>query len=211
MKKTKESVTWILNVLIIIFVIIGTFMMYTNKESGSGLMSTGLENLKYFTVLSNEFAGIVSLLWIIFGIRKKEFPAIVKLMSASGVGLTFLIIAAFLQPLYPDLNLYAGGNLWFHLIVPITAMIDFVLTDTKESIPFKYAVLSGMPALIYGTCYLANILMNGIGVWPESNDWYGFLNWGYPVGMVIFAMIVLMQFGIAVLLRFLNKIVSKYF
>lgn len=53
-------------------------------------------------------------------------------------------------------------------------------------------------------------LLNGIGVWPESNDWYGFLNWGPGFGALIFACIVLASFAMACILRFLrNKISAK--
>ena len=133
---------------------------------------------------------------------------LVKLMAASATGLTFIIIAAFLQPLYPDLNLYKGGNLFFHLIVPIIAMIEFVLIKT-EQIPFGYTFLSAVLALVYGTGYCMNILINGKGVWPDTNDWYGFLNWGWPVGIAIFAFVVLMDWIMACLLRFLNKIIGR--
>ena len=50
-----------------------------------------------------------------------------------------------------------------------------------------------------------------MATWPETNDWYGFLNWGYPIGIAIFAVIVLMDFGMAVLLMALNQLVSKIF
>lgn len=87
-------------------------------------------------------------------------------------------------------------------------MISYYL-KLKKKIPFKYTVLSGLPALVYGAFYLANVLINGIGKWPDTNDWYGFLNWGYPVGIVIFAAIVLMDFGMAVLLRGLNILINR--
>ena len=206
MQKTRKRdlVPIILNILIVVFVVCGTYAMLTNKESGSGLTASGVENLKYFTVLSNEFCGIVAILWLCLYFTGKKTPVLAKLMGASATGLTFLIIAAFLQPMYPDLNLYKGGNFWFHLVVPLIAMAEFVLSSDGGKVPFRYTVFSAMLALLYGSGYLINILLNGIGTWPESNDWYGFLNWGFPVGIAIFAVVVLMDFGIACLLRFLN-------
>ncbi|SEP54640.1 hypothetical protein SAMN02910369_00020 [Lachnospiraceae bacterium NE2001] len=235
MKNIRTVITLILNILIVVFACIGIYKMVTFTGEGSGLTSTGIENFKYFTVLSNVFAGVVSLVWLVFFAMKKTFPVLPKLMAASSVGLTFLIIAAFLAPLYPDLNLYEGGNLWFHLILPLTAMLEFVLLDTsdtvvnnkaaiesqdnpkenirkkkaadrKKRIPFRYTFISASLALLYGIGYMVNILINGIGVWPETNDWYGFLNWGWTVGFVIFGFIVLMDWGIACLLRFLNRL-----
>ena len=97
----------------------------------------------------------------------------------------------------------------FHLIVPLFAMAEFLIIKTREKIPFKYTLYSAALALAYGTYYLVNILINGIGEWPDTNDWYGFLNWGFPIGIAIFAFVVLMDFGIACLLRFLNNLINK--
>ena len=209
-KSVRKNVHIAFDVLMVIFVIIGTVIMLTGNKPGSGLTASGIENLKFFTVLSNEFCGISALICLIFDLKKKEYPVLARLMAASATGLTFVIIAFFLQPLYPDLNLYEGSNLWFHAIVPLTSMIAFVLTGSDDKIPFRYTLYSAALALAYGTFYLGNILINGIGKWPDTNDWYGFLNWGYPIGMVIFAAIVLMDFGMAVLLRFLNGLIRKW-
>ena len=205
----RAGISDILNILIVIFVGVGTYMMITHHGDGAGLTSSGLENLKYFTVLSNEFCGIVAALWLLFRLLRKRFPILLKLMAASAVGLTFFIVAAFLAPMYPDLNMYEDGNLWFHLIVPLAGMAEFCLLKTNKKLPFRFACISASPALIYGICYLVNILINGVGTWPDTNDWYGFLNWGYPVGIVIFAVIVLMDFGMAVLLRAVNILINK--
>jgi len=197
------------NICIVIFTGIGTYLMWSNTDSGSGLMASGFANLKYFTVLSNLFCGAVALIRLIFFALSAKFSVLPKLMAASATGLTFLIIAAFLQPLYPNLNLYERGNLYFHLIVPLFAMAEFLIIKTREKIPFKYTLYSAALALAYGTYYLVNILINGIGEWPDTNDWYGFLNWGFPIGIAIFAFVVLMDFGIACLLRFLNNLINK--
>jgi hypothetical protein len=201
----RRAVSVILNVLIVLFAGIGTYLMFSGTNEGAALAVSGLANFKYFTVLSNEFCGIVSLLWLIFELSGKSFPVLPKLMAASAVGLTFLIIAAFLAPMYPDINMYERGNFWFHLILPLTGMAELILLETPKKIPFGYTVISASAALVYGAFYLANILING----AEGNDWYGFLNWGFAAGIVIFAVIVLMDFGIAVLMRGLNILFEK--
>ncbi|MBP1538071.1 MAG: hypothetical protein ILA17_09390, partial [Ruminococcus sp.] len=187
----------------------GTVIMLSNQGDGTGLASSGITNLKYFTVLSNEFCGITAALWLVFFLLGKKFPPVLKLTAASAVALTFLIIAAFLAPMYPELDLYENANLWFHLILPLTAVLELIILRTDEKIPFRYTVISALPALIYGIGYLANILLNGKGEYPDTNDWYGFLNWGYPVGIAIFAAIVLMDFAMAVLMRAVNNRINK--
>ena len=211
-KSTKQDkndiISIALNIMIAAFSLCGTYAMLTSDKSGTGLTASGIENLKFFTVLSNELCGIIAVFWLVFRIMKRKFPVLPKLMAAAAVGLTFIIIAAFLAPMYPEMNMYEGGNFWFHLIVPITGMADLIMLKTDERIPFRYTIISALPAFVYGICYLVNILINGIGEWPDTNDWYGFLNWGFPIGIVIFAVIVLMDFGMAALLKALNSLVS---
>lgn len=207
----RKTISLILNFIIVVFGIIGTFIMFTFKGSGTGLTSSGIQNFKFFTVLSNELCVLVALAYIFSRFMKKSFPVALKLMATAAVGLTFIVVAAFLVPIYPDLNLYEGGNLWFHLIIPLTSMIEFLILENPDDkkIPFRYTFYSASFALIYGLGYLINILINGVGQWPDTNDWYGFLNWGYPIGICIFAFIVLMNWLIAVILRLLNIVVSK--
>lgn len=213
--KPRDAIQTALNVLIIVFVCVGISKMLDNPEQGAGLTGVGIENLKYFTVLSNIFAGGVAIIWVTYyifcDVYNIKSPVLLKLMSASAVGLTFLIIAAFLAPMYPELDLYTGSNLYFHRVVPLLAMAEMILMKVDRKIPFKYTLISASLALIYGVGYVINILINGIGEWPNTNDWYGFLNWGYPIGAVIFVAIVLMDFGIACLLRGLNILVNKFF
>lgn len=205
----RKYISIILNVLIVVFTGIGTYLMFDSHGAEEGLIASGFENLKYFTVLSNELCGITALLWLISKACKKRFPTALKLMAASAAALTFLTVVAFLAPMYPDMDMYARANLWFHLIIPLTAAADLVLLKADQKPPLRDAVISALAALVYGTYYLVNILINGVGEYPHSNDWYGFLNWGYGVGAVIFAAAVLINFAAAALLRALNILANK--
>ena len=214
----------ILNIMNTIFTIIGLIIMVTNALNSGTFASSGLGSLKYFTVQSNLFSGTTSLVYLIMLIlhtseRHTKGLLIAKLMSTTAIGLTFLMIAAFFGPLYGHSNLYKGSNLWFHLIIPIIAMIEFCIftrnhadtlsdeaknesgNNSKRIIPFHYTFFSAIPALLYGALYLTNLLINGVGEWSDTNDWYGFVNWGLPVGIGIFAGVVLMSWGVACLLR----------
>ena len=125
----------IIDSLIVICVAYGTWLMLTRGDDGTGLISSGLENLKYYTVLSNLFCGIVAIAELVAYVsRKSKFDfTMLKFMAATVTGLTAVIIAAFLQPTYPDLNMYEGTNRFFHLIVPIVAMIEFIMSKYYES------------------------------------------------------------------------------
>ena len=126
--------------------------------------------------------------------------------------LSFAVIAFFLQPMYPAKNLYQGGNLFFHLIVPVIAMCEFVFFSDEESdkeITFKSTFIAVIPSVVYGFGYILNILINGFGGWPNYNDWYGFLKWGYPVGVGIFAGVILINWIMALIIRGLYLLVRK--
>ena len=207
-RNPREDISDALNVVIVCLAGAGVGRMIDHKDDAGVLMASGLENLKYFTVLSNIFCLIVAIIFIVLSLMRKKCPIILKLISVSGVALTFAIVAFFLAPMYPDLNMYEGTNRFFHLIVPIVAMIEFIMYEQERKMPFKYTFFAAIPSLIYGNFYLANCLINGIGEWPETNDWYGFLNWGYPVGIAIFAGVVLMNWGIACLFWLIKRYVK---
>ncbi len=219
--RKREKTALLLNVLIVVFAVAGTIMMLFFRSNDPTLQSKGVANLKYFTVLSNEACGIVAVVCLVLRLRGKRQPMLAKLTAAAAVGLTFLTIAAFLGPMYGMLKMYHGANFFFHLVLPLTAMAEFVLssdeeveeesTGTSESreIPFGWTFFSMIPVLAYGAAYLTNILVNGVGVWPDSNDFYGFVNWGLPVGIGIFAVLLLVTWGIACALRAAHKKVNR--
>ena len=200
---------FILDTLIILCVAYGTWLMLTQGGDGTGLKSSGLENLKYYTVLSNLFCGIVAFAEMVAYIcRKVEFDfTMLKFMGATVAGLTAVIIAAFLQPTYPDIDMYQGSNLWFHLIVPVIAVVECIFTaDGASKISFRRTLFTMIPSAVYGLFYIINILIRGVGTWPHSNDWYGFLNWGWSVGIIIFIVIIILTWLVSVVLWLLNKL-----
>ncbi len=215
-----QKLAFLLNVLIVIFAVTGTILMLFFRDGDQLLQSSGIANLKYFTVLSNEFCGIIAVYSLICRLRGKPQPMFAKLLAAAAVGLTFLTIAAFLGPMYGMLKMYHNANLFFHLLLPLTAMDEFVMSDfsdrddgktdsSENAIPFRWTFYTMIPVLLYGAGYLGNILINGTGVWPDTNDFYGFVNWGLPVGLLIFAFLLAATWGIACALRALHRQIRK--
>ena len=199
----------IIDTLIVICVAYGTWLMLTRGDDGTGLISSGLENLKYYTVLSNLFCGIVAIAELVAYVsRKSKFDfTMLKFMAATVTGLTAVIIAAFLQPTYPDLNMYQGSNLWFHLIVPVIAVAECVFTsDVASMLTFGRTMLTMIPSAVYGLFYAFNILIRGVGTWPDTNDWYGFLNWGWSIGIIIFLVIIIVTWLVSLALWLMNKL-----
>jgi len=195
----------ILNILIVILVGIGFYMTFTYRSAWMEFQMRGIMCLRYFTVQSNLFAGIVAAIAIFYQGRATK---VLKLMSATATGLTFSVVVLFLGPVYGYGRMYRNANLFFHLIVPLLAMLDYViLPDAPRKL--KWKVASALLTVIYGTGYIVNILINGTGGrYPNNNDFYFFLRWGWGTAFLIFAVIVLLSFGIACLLSGLNRLAA---
>ena len=202
---SKKKISLILNIFIAAAVFISWGMMFFDVESGS-LSSSGLSSLKYFTVLSNLLCGAASIIYLCTGRSSApKWVQTLKFVAAVAVGLTFVVIAFFLGPIYGHASMYRGANLWMHLIVPVAAIVDLCLFDEHEPIRFKTTFIAVIPMLIYGIAYSLNLLINGVGVWPDTNDWYGFMNWGIGGAVIVFVGIAFVTWLIAVLLRRLSS------
>lgn len=198
-RKIRQLIT---NIVIVILVSIGTYMTMTYRSAWMEFQMRGIMCLRYFTVQSNIFAGVVALVALFY---QGKTTKVLKLMSATATGLTFAVVAFFLGPMYGYHRMYKNANLYFHLIVPLIAIIDFILlTDVPKKM--KWKILSAMLTVLYGIGYILNILINGMGGrYPRNNDFYFFLRWGWGVAILIFAVIILLSFGIANLLCALNS------
>ena len=202
-RKEHKTFEIILNLIIVIFTVIGIILMLTSEAEEGALQSSGIENFKFYTVLTNVFCGIVALIYLVCIFAKKgtEKMAALKLAAVCGVAITFAVVAFMFGPLYGFPNFYKRGNLYFHLLLPVTAMIEFIAVKRRK-MPFRYTVFAAIPTLLYAIGYLLNILINGLGgPWPDTNDFYGFLNWGWPIGIVIFTGIPLTAFAVACIFR----------
>ena len=189
----------------VLCVLYAWLIMFFNKKE-SMLTARGFINLKYFTTLSNIFAAVISVVWIIRYLKKREDGniRIWKLMSASAVGLTFMVVLTFLGPLYGFGTMYVGSNFFLHMLVPLMAMAEFIIfNDKRISIKSNTCVI--IAPLLYGTVYLINTLING----RKGNDIYGFLNWGYATGILIFVIICIAVYLIGLGLIIINNLIYR--
>ncbi len=127
--KEHRAVEIILNIIIVIFAVTGTFLMLTAGSDEGVLEASGIENFKFYTVLSNVFCGITALTYLILGLLKRSTDKLVplKLGAVCSVAVTFAIVAFFFGPLYGYIQFYRRGNLFFHLLLPVTAMAEFII------------------------------------------------------------------------------------
>lgn len=211
MGKRNSTAGIILNIIMVIFAVTGMVLMLTRSPADGNLHASGIENLKFYTVLSNVFCGMVALVYLVSAFLKKNTDKIraLKLAALSGVVITFCVVAFMFGPLYGYPRFYKGGNLFFHLLLPIVAVVEFLVVK-RSKMPFRYTVFAAVPTLLYGIGYTLNILINGIGgPWPDSNDFYAFLSWGWGGGIAIFIAVPLLSFGIACIFRVLSNRRSK--
>lgn len=196
----KDKIRIVVNIAIAIMVF-GAWLDMLFFAEGT-LAEVGVRSLKYFTIQSNLLAGIAAIIWLA-RCRKGVSKAVesFKYVAAASVALTFITVMTFLGPMYGYPEMLVGANLWLHLVVPVVAIAEVIfLSDVEYTRKDNNLVL--IPLAIYGTGYLANNIINGIGEGAGTNDWYLFLTWGYPVGFVIFAVLFLvtwlMAFGMRI-------------
>lgn len=209
----KPSNTRILRLVFNLFLFLGTlYAFYLLYFRTTGLLQArGFVAFKYFTVLSNCFGGVMAAVWLVCAAvcRKsgKDIPRAVELLkftAAVCLGLTFMVVMLFLGWIYGHIILLKGANLWFHLLIPMAAMGEFVLLN-KQPVSLKNCAGAMLPMLGYAAFYLTYNAIMGKSENPLQNDWYGFLLWGWGVGFCLFAAVIALTFGIAAALRKLNQ------
>ena len=63
--KNRQTSEILFNLVIVILAVTGIILMLTSEAEEGALQSSGLENFKFYTVLSNVFCGIVALIYLI--------------------------------------------------------------------------------------------------------------------------------------------------
>ena len=219
MSKKNYIISLIINIIIVLMVVIASIIMFTGYKFMDGeilLESSKLGMFKFFTVDSNLFMGIVSILFVIEEIRllKGEIDSIptsiyiLKLMATTGVTLTFLVVFIYLTPLTGSLYLMiTNSNLFFHLLIPILSIITFILFEKTNKIEYKYSFYGLIIVIIYALYYSINVLLHmENGIISKEYDWYYFVQNGVWITIIIAIMILIISYTISFLLWKLNKV-----
>ncbi len=152
----KKKLSFTYKLLITLIVPLAWYYMLTR---GMGMLAAkGILSLRYFTVLSNLLMGVAALAALLFR-EKPRWVRRLQYAGAASVGLTFLVVMVFLGPLYGYPGMFRGANLWFHLIVPLLAMVGFVLFEEGCSPTIPESLLATVPMLLYGVWYWANLMV----------------------------------------------------
>ncbi len=191
----------VLEVLIILTTIGSWARMYRQGEGGL-LSRKGLESLKYYTTLSNIFAGLVSIVMLIallFG-GVPGWLGFLKLASAVTVTVTFLVTLFFLVPQMGFAGLYKGELMCLHAVGPVLTVFAFFMSGDIPEMKPSAAFLATVPTIIYGAFYAGNIMKNGIGEGENTNDWYGFAAAGVKTIPLVYVVIVALTWGLALVM-----------
>ena len=121
----KRSVSIALSIIIIILEIIALIVCYN---------SFGI-NLAYYTIDSNIFLLISTILYLITINNVPKIVQLLKYSSTLSVFITFLVVVFVLYPMY-DFNFQFmfldGPNLYMHVLCPLLAVISFIFFDSNE-------------------------------------------------------------------------------
>lgn len=153
--------------------------------------------MKYFTAESNVFCAFACLTVAACRIAGGAPTGVLiwKYVGTQAVTVTLLTVIFFLVPQYGAKALFAGPDLWLHLLCPLLALITYFGWD-KPAMPFSCVFLGILPVALYAVLYLRMVIFAP----PDKRweDFYGFNKGGkWPVS---FAVMILAAFLISVLL-----------
>lgn len=218
MKNVKVSL--VLNCFVVLFVTIGCVFMFNGiyfMPNKTLLEVRNFGMLKFYTVDSNILIGLVSLILIIYEIlllknKIKEIPNriyILKLIGVSSIALTFITTLCFLAPQYGFYAMYNNNNLFFHLIVPILALVSYIFYEKHDN-KYGYAILGVIPMFLYSIYYTGNIIMhlNNKGL-TFKYDFYGFLNGNINNAYIVIPVIFFVTYLISLLIILMNKKIAN--
>lgn len=214
--KTNKTliVSLIINVCIFLLVVAGTIIMFS--ASSGALTARGLSVFKYFTFQSNVYMAIVALCYSLFQFlilkgKIGKIPHVLTIFYYVGtvaVGLTFLVVIAFLSPIYGFLLMYSGPNLFYHALVPLCALVNFVFFLKECDIKFKETFITASSCFIYGIGYLINVISQS-GYGNPDIDFYMFGANGPFIGVLAFIIVIGVCYGIGIGIYFANRLLSK--
>ena len=224
MSKRKDNkrlkMSFIINILIsimtinaIIMSIMGIRFMYGYEPSSE---ITGVPIYSYFTIQSNIFMGIVSFLFanreyeILKG-KKKDIPLayyVLKLVATVSVSLTFFVVFAYLGFVTKGghIPLLKNSNLFFHLLIPLVSILNFIIIERTNIIKFKYTFYCIVPTILYEIYYTTNLLLNmRNGKVALQNDWYYFAQNGILIPLIVAPTMLGITYILSLLIWKMNK------
>ena len=216
----KMIISFIINILLSIMTVNAIIMSITGFKFMYGYEPypelIGVPIFSYYTVQSNVFMGIVSFVFanreyqILRG-RKKEIPLayyIFKMVATVAVSLTFFVVFAIFGFMSKGghIPLLKNSYLFYHLIIPVISILNFIIFEKTNIIKFKYIFYGLLPTFLYEIYYTINILVNmKNGTVSLRNDWYSFAQNGILRTILVAPMMLCITFCLSLVIWKLNK------
>ena len=215
MKNNKLFIaSFILNILTFLLVLTGVIVMVT---VGSGeLTDRSITVFKFFTFQSNIFMGFVASIYAYYQLlillnKKDKLPHVLLVFNHVGVtavGLTFMIVLLFLAPGYSFVKMYSNANLFFHALVPLVAMANYMFIEKESKIKFIETLFSIIPSLLYGIVYF--IVVASLNAYGDKDiDFYMFGAQGPLIGAFNFLAVMSIAYAIGLVIYFVNLAIFK--
>lgn len=183
--KKKEVLSIVIKFLIIISSVYGMMRLCV----GEGWLC-----LSYFTILSNIFVCVMTLLFLIknayFVVKKKKLKFndnmyVAKFLAIVSIALTFCVYLILLAPTTEGgmINAYlekGAGSLCVHFIAPLLAIIDFICFDNEYKYNKIHSVYTIIPPFVYA---ILVVFLSKVGIrWGNMAVPYNFLNFYSKTG-----------------------------
>ena len=227
--KIFRIISLLLNTICFIMVLITIILKVGDFVVDSIFANSGLSIFLFFTILSNAYLALTSLVMIpyqVFSIKKQEnqvpmWLMVVHFTAVVSVMITCLVTLFFLMPTRANngnnpLDLIAGLYFLVHLAVPVLAMLNFCLLMVEPTLQFRWTPLGLLPLIAYAIFYILNIqfefafVIGGDG--KAYYDWYGMFGDGDIGRMVIVVLIMLFaSYLISFVLWLMNMICRHLF
>lgn len=193
---TKENGNSSFNSVSYVFRILVKLVAICSTVCGIILGYDGLNDLTYFTYLSNIFITLILILFLFLDVQvfltkgkinhKTNGLYTVKFMLTISITLTLFIFFFLLAPTYDSyfaayFRADNGGSFFLHLFTPMLAILDFFLFDYEFDSKRFHAVYAIVPPLCYVayTVLLAELMAYR---WEGRKSPYNFLNYGAATG-----------------------------
>ena len=165
MDKKALIIKKIIRILILTTLIVVGVLGIIFTAQSSAFMG-GASVFFFFTVQSNIFIIAMALIFLIneifLLINKKSFInqtlLFIKYVATVAITITFLVFFTMLAPLMGIDYLLSFNNFSLHAIVPILAIVDFILFDTDIKLTYKNSLL----ATISPICYVIFVYVGAI-------------------------------------------------
>ena len=176
----QKAISCILKIIVFVSAILGIFLSaYAGRHSFMG----GSRVFMYFTIQSNIAIAIICAAGLIGLFRNKSVSDLWWVIKFVGTVSITLTGAVFCFVLAPTLGNAAWNlqNILTHVVVPVTAIIDFFVVGVSSNIKKRNTFWVIVPPILYavyaGIGYVEN--------WQFAEGYnypYFFLNWGSPAG-----------------------------